>query len=584
MTSLKKITLTLLSSFLILNSVVMPLLAAEPTTSTSSWYNQGFGDWFSKVYDDKISPPSEIFGERYTAAQVQWIVYSLVALPLTLDPESKQLVACFISQMTAGAVNLDTCGQAILDRFNKFDEYFQSLQQSKVNDNSSVLAHMFDYKSRSISGIGYISNLVTNFALVKPVNAQGFGYNALNPVQQFLSGSRNIAYALIVLVVIVFAFMIMFRVKLSPQLVISVQSVLPKVVVALILATFSYAIAGLLIDLMYVIGSLLALLLVLAGFAGDNGQMFGVNGVYYDIFPSNTTGLYFLTHMLMYDLFFLISILIAFIGMIALSPAILAQAIFVIIGILLVIWIFILSIWYTFKATWVLVKTLISIYLSIIVGPIQIVLGAVIPSLGFGSWAKKLFAELLTFPVTAMFMFFAWKLMWASFGFTIRAVLSQNFVALLTEKIVLWSGGDPSTLLPVQGLWAPEIIGFSESVSGIILLLMSFTMITLIPKAVDIMKMLIMGEKFAFGTAIGEAMGPLKWAGGQAYNQTGAREAMELGQVIRKTRIMNKYIGEGTRGGRLLERFIGGDPDAARGGIKKSIENYEKRLGYENDK
>jgi len=47
---------------------------------------------------------------------------------------------------------------------------------------------------------------------------------------------------------------------------------------------------------------------------------------------------------------------------------------------------------------------------------------------------------------------------------------------------------------------------------------------------------------------------------------------------------MNKYIGEGTRGGRLLERFIGGDPDAARGGIKKSIENYEKRLGYENDK
>lgn len=36
----KKFVLILLFSFLILNSAVMPLLAAEPPTSTSSWYNQ----------------------------------------------------------------------------------------------------------------------------------------------------------------------------------------------------------------------------------------------------------------------------------------------------------------------------------------------------------------------------------------------------------------------------------------------------------------------------------------------------------------------------------------------------------------
>ncbi|MEK7472470.1 MAG: hypothetical protein AAB625_00345 [Patescibacteria group bacterium] len=57
-----KLCLIFLSTLLFLNSLFMPFavaLAADPAPST--WYNQGFTDWYAKVYGDE-SPPSEIFG------------------------------------------------------------------------------------------------------------------------------------------------------------------------------------------------------------------------------------------------------------------------------------------------------------------------------------------------------------------------------------------------------------------------------------------------------------------------------------------------------------------------------------------
>jgi len=44
----------------------------------------------------------------------------------------------------------------------------------------------------------------------------------------------------------------MFRMKMNPQTVISIENALPKIVIALILITFSFAIAGFLIDLTYI--------------------------------------------------------------------------------------------------------------------------------------------------------------------------------------------------------------------------------------------------------------------------------------------------------------------------------------------
>jgi len=58
----------------------------------------------------------------------------------------------------------------------------------------------------------------------------------------------NLSYILFVIIMIVAGFMIMFRHKLGGQTVVTLGTVLPRVIISLLLATFSFAIAGLVID------------------------------------------------------------------------------------------------------------------------------------------------------------------------------------------------------------------------------------------------------------------------------------------------------------------------------------------------
>lgn len=61
--------------------------------------------------------------------------------------------------------------------------------------------------------------------------------------------SRNLAYVFFVLAMIVIGFMIMFRNKIGGQLLVSVGNSIPQLVICLVLVTFSFAIAGLMLDL-----------------------------------------------------------------------------------------------------------------------------------------------------------------------------------------------------------------------------------------------------------------------------------------------------------------------------------------------
>lgn len=496
---IKKLSLVILSSILFLNTMAMPFAFAKAQEEEPpAWYNQGFTDWYAKVYGEE-SPPSEIFGERYTAAQVQWILYSLISVPLSFDQDTQKIVACFFTIMAESGTSIETCGDALIEKFGKFRQFMETNNtQSSINTNDKLINLMFN-QDRKLSGVNYLSNILTNYNIIPVVNAQGFGYTALNPVQKYWSGARDIAYALTVLVVVVFAFMIMFRIKISPQVVISVQSSLPKVFGALILITFSYAIAGFMIDLMYVIGGIFALLIKTGQFSTQD-----VTAIYKDIFPSNQTGMYFLFHMMWYAIFFLISTLINMIAVTVSFGQLLPGTAFSLISILLVVWILILALWYTFKATWVLIKTLISVYLNIISAPLQFALGVFVPSMGFGNWFKKMMADLLVFPVTGLFMFFAWRLMWLSYSFGLKAIANENIFARIIE--IINNIGAPDANL-FDTLWVPEILGFGQTTSGFLVLLMSFGIIAAVPKVPDILKMLFLGGKFDYGSAIGEAMG-----------------------------------------------------------------------------
>lgn len=73
--------------------------------------------------------------------------------------------------------------------------------------------------------------------------------------------TRNIAYTGFVVIMIAIGFMIMFRHKIGGQIMVTVGNSIPKVVVALVLVTFSFAIIGLIIDIGALIMKLVQILL-----------------------------------------------------------------------------------------------------------------------------------------------------------------------------------------------------------------------------------------------------------------------------------------------------------------------------------
>lgn len=104
--------------------------------------------------------------------------------------------------------------------------------------------------------VEYLADLGRNFGL-KPAYAQtsdvpGSGASVISPILDLWKLTRNISYFGFILIFMAIGFMIMFRQKLNPQTVISAQNALPGVVVAMILVTFSYFIAALIIDLGFV--------------------------------------------------------------------------------------------------------------------------------------------------------------------------------------------------------------------------------------------------------------------------------------------------------------------------------------------
>jgi hypothetical protein len=86
----------------------------------------------------------------------------------------------------------------------------------------------------------------------KSYAAEGIGFSSIKGYRSIWSIFRNLSYLILVVVIVAIGFMIMFRMKINPQTVVSVENALPRIVTTLIYITFSFAIAGFLIDLMYV--------------------------------------------------------------------------------------------------------------------------------------------------------------------------------------------------------------------------------------------------------------------------------------------------------------------------------------------
>ena len=99
----------------------------------------------------------------------------------------------------------------------------------------------------------YLAYVSRNFGITKPTYAANqTGFSSLSPLMGTWIVFRNIVYLLFVLIFLVIGIAIMLRVKIDPRTVMTVQNQIPKIIVGILLVTFSFAIAGILIDAMWI--------------------------------------------------------------------------------------------------------------------------------------------------------------------------------------------------------------------------------------------------------------------------------------------------------------------------------------------
>jgi len=301
------------------------------------------------------------------------------------------------------------------------------------------------------SGIQYIAQVKDNF-LGKPAYAQGTGFVGLQPLLPIWRGFRNVVYLLASIVFIFIGIMIMLRIKISPQAVINIQNAIPQIITTLILVTFSYAIAGLLIDLTYILQGLAVSTLF---FANGNPNSLLQMGMVKTLVSNIKTVLggeafYSLSDLIsnngFIQTFDLIGRLIPITQVMVIS-GILGGAIGTLLaagggplialggGVLvgggvsiLVLLIFTVIIFIKMiQLLFGLIKAYINVLLKIILAPLEIGLGA-FPGMkiGFSSWFIQLFAYLMVFPGVLLFLL---------------------FVNIIMEKI------------QAGGLWTPPLLG-----------------------------------------------------------------------------------------------------------------------------
>jgi len=313
------------------------------------------------------------------------------------------------------------------------------------------------------SSIDYLADISQNLGLAKPAYAQGIGWYGLSPILALWKTFRNITYLAFVIIFIIIGFMIMFRTKIDPQTVISVQQALPRIVVALIIITFSYAIAGLIVDLgqlsTRIVGNL---------FAGD----------YIAVAANEARTSEKLTALLNANIFQLVNPLrnpdelILHLGEWTEDVAFNIPGVGITVKLILLIAGFFIM----FKIFFALLGPYIAIVLSVIFAPFQLLLGALPGSNAVGGWLKNLIANVLVFPAA-----FAMLALAAVIKNDPRLQQSPPSPALIGGGAADWS----TKPFPSTGFWSPAAIGNWGNVIGP---LISFGILFTIPKVVEMIQ------------------------------------------------------------------------------------------------
>lgn len=314
-----------------------------------------------------------------------------------------------------------------------------SFQNSAVTGLSSTAVAMYQNPPADTSR--YIADIGRTLGFRPKVEAQGIGFSGLSALLELWKAFRNIAYALLAAIMIVIGFMVMFRKKIDPKTVVTVQNAIPRIVVALLLVTFSYAIVGVMIDLMYL--AIVLAVSVISGASpglgktvglfttgatcvvGDAGtQTFSVG----QVSTQEITNSLFSGGMGKMFMFFMgngfqawddlaamftggfnpkaiisVHLIPGLLGGLAAGPKGLVTGL-VSAPLLLTLLILVVLIFGFVRLVFMLLDAYINIIIALLTAPFQLMMEAVPGTNSFANWFKHLLSKILVFPITAILL------------------------------------------------------------------------------------------------------------------------------------------------------------------------------------
>lgn len=470
------------------SSSVKPLLAMS------------YGQYITDVYVPAVYTDPNINLQKHIKETIATVPIAIVDTTISLFfPPGLSILTCInLNNFTfnpADAVNLITTCFTTIRNNADLSKPGPLANNPVVEKLASTGGNIFPMP---MSGVSYVQESLRNFKIIPQAHAQGYGLYSLSTTGGVIlllwRGIRNIAYLLSAIILIILGILIMFRVKISPQAVITIEQAIPKLAATLLLITFSYAIVGFMIDLTYVALYLFAILVnslnipwpgVIQSVANTVLGTFGLAVIpdwfhialpnfYVD--PAALTG--GAANTLVSSLWAILFVAIDIFGFIGAFGGI--GLLGSVVGLIMWIVVIIVLIFNIFRLWWGLLHVYANFVITIITAPLWILMGLIPGSnIGFGSWLNNLLENLFVFPaVTMMF------------------VLGLAF-------IVAGSGGGAGT-----GGWVPPQI-LSESGGGIGLVFVGIAILFAIPSAPKMVKAFFAKKPFDFESAVGESVKPV---------------------------------------------------------------------------
>lgn len=318
----------------------------------------------------------------------------------------------------------------------------------------TIAGLVFDMTTKpTVSSKEYLADLGRNLGItpVSKAYAQGIGFNAFLPALDLWKVFRNVAYLAFIAIFIVVGLMVMFRQKIDPRTVVTIQEALPKIIVSLVLITFSYAIAGFIVDV-----GVFSTRLV--------GKLFEANGLIAFVHNNNSqyTADQLLEKLFNDHIFTLVnplrseSKLINYLSHDPNSPILEGPLTYVTLKFIFVI----INFYIMFKIFFSLLGPYVSIILSVIFAPINLLLGALPgPNNNVTNWLKGLISNVAVFPV--VFTLLAIAAVFKGNDLNLANCTNPN-TGIIFNSTAIWCT-DPSKApssflsIPAIGNWGPVV-------------------------------------------------------------------------------------------------------------------------------